>query len=156
MGGGGSGSIGSSGSAARASTGGVGSGTASSASSTTVSATPPANSQYKAGVRYEGKCVFWNGRGGWGRVSLQGGGTIFAHNTALRPGCGVGKRRSLRRGDLVSCAVGSNVKGPLAIDVEMVAAAAAASEGGAEEDAEDEAEGANKEILGGETDARPT
>ena len=59
---------------------------------------------------------------------MQHGGTLFVHNTALRAGCGHGKRRYLRRGDLVSCAVGSNSKGPLAIDVELVARAAGADE----------------------------
>ena len=93
-----------------------------------ISSSPPASSQYQAGVRYEAKCTYWDGRGGWGRLSVQHGGTLFVHNTALRAGCGHGKRRYLRRGDLVSCAVGSNSKGPLAIDVELVARAAGADE----------------------------
>ena len=94
----------------------------------TLPSSPPPSSQYQAGVRYEAKCTYWDGRGGWGRLSVQHGGTLFVHNTALRAGCGHGKRRYLRRGDLVSCAVGSNSQGPLAIDVELVARAAGADE----------------------------
>eukprot|EP00900_Chrysochromulina_parva_P025345 jgi/Chrpa1/7444/Chrysochromulina_OHIO_Genome00000277-RA len=111
-----------------------------------ISSSPPPSSQYKAGVRYEAKCTYWDGRGGWGRLAVQDGGTLFVHNTALRAGCGHGKRRSLRRGDLVSCAVGSNTKGPLAIDVELVARAAGADE---------EVDGIDKDDAGAEGSAGP-
>ena len=111
-----------------------------------ISSSPPPSSQYQAGVRYEAKCTYWDGRGGWGRLAVQDGGTLFVHNTALRAGCGHGKRRSLRRGDLVSCAVGSNTKGPLAIDVELVARAAGADE---------EVDGIDKDDAGAEGSAGP-
>ena len=87
----------------------------------TLPSSPPPSSQYQAGVRYEAKCTYWDGRGGWGKLSVQHGGTLFVHNTALLAGCGHGNRRSLRRGDLVSCAVGSNSKGACAVDVKLVA-----------------------------------
>ena len=111
-----------------------------------ISSSPPPSSQYKAGVRYEAKCTYWDGRGGWGRLAVQDGGTLFVHNTALRAGCGHGKRRSLRRGDLVSCAVGSNSKGPLATDVELVARATGADE---------EVDGIDKDVAGAEGSAGP-
>ena len=70
-------------------------------------------------VRYEAECTYWDGRGGWGKLSVQHGGTLFVHNKALLAGFGPG-RRSLRRGDLVSYALGSNHEGPCAVDVQLV------------------------------------
>ena len=53
---------------------------------------------------------------------------IFVHNTALRSNGSGGKRRSLLRGTTVTFEVGSNAKGPMAVDVEVVAVPAAPSE----------------------------
>ena len=73
-------------------------------------------------VRDEAKCTYWDGRGGWGWLSsVQHGGKLYVKNKALCADCG----HELRRGDRVSYALGSNLKGPCAVDVKLVARAPA-------------------------------
>ena len=73
-------------------------------------------------VRDEAKCTYWDGRGGWGWLSsVQHGGKLYVKNKALCAACG----HELRRGDRVSYALGSNLKGPCAVDVKLVARAPA-------------------------------
>ena len=78
-------------------------------------------------VRYEARCSFWNGPKGFGFLSpVQHGKELYVNNKALCAACShEGKQRSLRPGDLVSYALGSNHKGPCAIDVKLVSRAPA-------------------------------
>jgi cold shock CspA family protein len=78
---------------------------------------------YRTGTRYTGRCEFWHGRGGWGRLAVdEVGGKVFVHNTALvEPSGAAGgrrrRRRALSRGALVDFEIVHNDKGPMAADV---------------------------------------
>ena len=78
-------------------------------------------------VRYAARCSLWNGPKGFGFLSpVQHGKELYVNHKALCAACShEGKQRSLRPGDLVSYALGSNHKGPCAIDVKLVSRAPA-------------------------------
>jgi cold shock CspA family protein len=90
---------------------------------------PPASRTSRSfvrGARYEGHCEFWNARGGWGRLCVHGppGGKIFVHNTALRDG--FARRKGMQmKGVRVTFSAGSNAKGPMALEVDLVTSASA-------------------------------
>jgi cold shock CspA family protein len=89
---------------------------------------PPTAPPVFVPVRYEAKCTYWDGAKGFGFLSpvQHGGKELYVNEKALCAACSHdGKQRSLRRGDLVSYALGSNHKGPCAIDVKLVSRAPA-------------------------------
>ena len=89
---------------------------------------PPTAPPVFVPVRYEAKCTYWDGAKGFGFLSpvQHGGKELYVNHKALCAACSQdGKQRSLRRGDLVSYALGSNHKGPCAIDVKLVSRAPA-------------------------------